>query len=103
MRRIDGSLARTLDFGDPAVSAAGAARLAGQGLAMDAAAGSHARGSVSVWWAARPQGGAGMGIDHFRRPGCGTGALGRRDKYRVLEHRRRQAQMKARRILAALD
>jgi hypothetical protein len=103
MRRIDGSLARTLDFGDSAVPVARPARLAGQGLAVDAAARSHARGSGSVWWAARPQGSAAMGIDDFRRPGCGTGALGQPNKYRVLEHRRRQAQMNARRLLAALD
>ncbi len=103
MARFEGSLARTLDFGDSAASAPGGARLARQDLAIDAAAKSHVRGSVPVSWAARPQAGAAIGIDILRRPGCGTGALRLPDRYRVLEHRRRQAQMKARRLLAALD
>ncbi len=100
MARFHGSLARTLDFGD---SAASGARLARWGLAIDAVAKSHARGSVPVSWAARPQAGATIGIDILRHPGCGAGALRLPDKYRAIEHRRRQAQIKARRLLAALD
>ena len=103
MARFDGSLACTLDFGDSAASAPGDARLAGQGLAIDAAAKTHARGSVPISWAVRPPAGAAIGVAILRRPGCGAGALRLPDKYRALEHRRRQAQMKARRLLAAFD
>ncbi len=68
MSRFDGSLARTLDFGEIATTApAGAAGRAGLRLALPG--------------------------DLLRGP----------DKYKVLEHRRRQAQIKARRLLDLME
>ena len=68
MARFDGSLARTLDFGEITTSTAGpAGRRAGLRLAL---AGGVLRGP---------------------------------DKYKVLEHRRHQAQIKARRLLDMME
>jgi hypothetical protein len=73
MARLDGSLARTLDFGD------------GAGPSSPTAA-VHAGG-----------GRAGL---RLALPG---GVLRGPDKYKVLERRRRHAQIAARRVLAAFE
>jgi hypothetical protein len=103
MARFDGSLARTLDFGDAAPAAAGGTQLTGHPVATGATAQPHARGSSPTSRTAKPVAGAGTALDVLRRPGLWTGAPRLSDKYRALEHRRRQAQMKARRMLAVLD
>ena len=103
MARFDGSLARTLDFGDSAAR-------------LPAARGSRARVSRSMLEpnpmraaASRFRGqpdrrpALPSGSTFFVDPDVAAGALRLPDKYRALEHRRRQAQMKARRLLAALD
>ena len=66
MARFDGSLARTLDFGDAAPAV-------------------HSGGRAGLRLAA---------------PG---GLLRGPDKYKVLEHRRRRAQIRARRALSLID
>jgi hypothetical protein len=70
MSRLDGSLARKLDFGE--LTAPARAGLAGRG-----------RGGL--------------------RLALSSAVLRGPDKYKVLEHRRRQAQIKARRLLDLLD
>jgi hypothetical protein len=74
MGTSDGSLARTLDFGEP--------------VAPDATP----KATRIVRWSATPAD-AGSRVLPWRGS----------DKYRVLEHRRRQAQIRARRLLAACD
>ena len=82
MAHNEGALARQLDFGDEAVS-----------------------GQRSAWDPAKPAGLAGA-----RRAKAGglrlavpSAVLRGPDKYRVLEHRRRQAQIKARKAIDAAD
>jgi hypothetical protein len=74
MATFDGSLARTLDFGEP--------------LAPE----TTPKNTRIVRWSAAPAD-AGSRVLPWRGS----------DKYRVLEHRRRQAQIRARRLLAAWD
>ena len=78
MTAFDGSLARSLDFGDTRHSHS------------EVGARAHTR------IASRSSG---------HHTGTGTHVLPWRgsDTYRVLEHRRRQAQIKARQVLAALE
>ena len=101
MARFDGCLARTLDFGDSEAPGVGGKRLASQGPAIGAGAESHTRGRFPSPRSTRASVGAAPCTR--RGPGFPAGPLRGPDKYRALEHRRRHAQMKARRMLAALD
>jgi len=90
------SLARTLDFGDsdetePAEICAGTDHVGGQTPNPSRAV---SRGRV-LPSAGRVTRGAEAGVHVLPWRG--------RDKYRLLEHRRRQAQIAARRLLAAVD
>jgi hypothetical protein len=80
MSRFDGSLARTLDFGDTATTGAPAVRLLRVGMEPEA-----------------PAVAAPVGL-RLALPG-GVPP----DKYKVLERRRRQAQIAARRVLDLID
>jgi hypothetical protein len=89
MRRFDGSLARTLDFGDttttttPSVrSVRGQLRLAVEANALQGGPFDSSASSGSS-----------------RARSRDDKAHGESDKYKALEHRRRQAQIKARRLL----
>ena len=81
MSRFDGSLARTLDFGDMTTTGAPAVRLLRVGMETEA-----------------PSGAAPVGL-RLALPGGVPGP----DKYKVLERRRRQAQIAARRVLDLID
>ena len=78
MTAFDGSLARLLDFGDTRDS--------------QAEVGTRARTRL-----------ASRSSDHHTRAGTHVLPWRGSGKYRVLEHRRRQAQIKARQVLAALE
>jgi hypothetical protein len=82
MSRFDGSLARTLDFGDTTTTAGPGVRLLRVGLETEA-----------------PAGAAPVGLRLALPGGVPPGS----DKYKVLERRRRQAQIAARRVLDLID
>ena len=77
MPRHDGSLARRLDFGETTTTASGA-------VARSGGPGRSAEGAF------RPAPGLRLALR--------SGVLRGPDKYKVLEHRRRQAQINARRL-----
>jgi hypothetical protein len=95
MRRFDGSLARTLDFGNTTTTTALSIRsVRGQlRLAIQRNAGPFdtAQGGPFDTAQGRP-------VDEAQGGPFDT-AQGGPDKYKTLEHRRRQAQIKARRLL----
>jgi hypothetical protein len=105
MVTFDGSLARTLDFGDSPLSADDGTATHRRTPAARAGLGSRACAwAVHTRWEARLHDGFGQ----VRTTGDGgipamVSAVRPADKYRALEHRRRQAQIQARRLVAALD
>jgi hypothetical protein len=82
MPRFDGSLARTLDFGDATTIGAPGVRFLRVGMETEV-----------------PADAAPVGL----RLALPDGVQRRPDKYKVLERRRRQAQIAARRVLDLID
>ena len=82
MSRFDGALARTLDFGEPTTTGAPGVRFLRAGMETEVRAGA-----------------APVGLRLARPGGVPPGP----DKYKVLERRRRQAQIAARRVLDLID
>jgi hypothetical protein len=80
MSRFDDSLARTLDFGETTTTGAPGVRFVRAGVETEVPA-----GALRV----------GLRLQGPRLPGP--------DKYKVLERRRRQAQIAARRVLDLID
>ena len=105
MVTFDGSLARTLDFGDSPLSAEDGTAThrrtpaARAGLDRGHARGRSIRGGSPDSTTASDRC-APLSMAGFRLT---VSAVRPADKYRALEHRRRQAQIQARRLVAALD
>ena len=90
MARNEGALARQLDFGDEGVRSV---RRTGEGSGAGSPTGAQgAKAGLST---------GAQGAKAGLRLAVPSAVLRGPDKYKVLEHRRRQAQIKARKALAA--
>ena len=102
MATFDGSLARTFDFGDSTRPADSGSVERGRTAARAGVEPRTCAWLVRSVWEARLHAGAGLVPRSVRDRESAAAGTPAGEKYRALEHRRRQAQIRARRLLAAL-